>query len=225
LDRVASTVDQVPYTTATVLLRDDEIQFQYQREMEVWDDACWDLATSRNPTHIYAATGERIFDAYWRTLIFDTDPGQRGAKAPPELKMSYQLWSSSFSTVNELRRIQAETLPGLGFFQRTYLSMKFVYHASKLSVQAVRGDAFNVAFRAHAAGRKFCATEEGYIGCVPFAARQGDLVCYFEENTLPFVIRECEDGGYRLIGDCYLHGLMRGPGQAAVMRTGRIELN
>ncbi len=60
---------------------------------------------------------------------------------------------------------------------------------------------------------------------MPFAAREGDLVCYFEENTLPFVIRGCEKDGYRLVGDCYLHGMMRGPGPEAVSKSRKIVLH
>ena len=199
------------------MLTDEQLLSQHSREMEAWDDACWDLVVNSGPSHIYAATGQHIFEAYWRTLIFDTDTENRGTIAPPELKSSYQHWASSFGTMNQLERLETEQPPGYGLAQATGL-------VSVGAVQAMRGRAFEVAFRTYAAGRKFCATGRGYIGWVPLAAREGDLVCYFEENTLPFVIRGCEDG-YRLVGDCYLHGMMRGPGLDAVPRSRKIVLH
>jgi hypothetical protein len=93
------------------------------------------------------------------------------------------------------------------------------------TVQAMRGQAFDSAFHTYAAGRKFCVTRRGYIGWVPLAAREGDVLCYFEGNMLPFVIRGCEEGGYRLVGDCYLHGMMRRPGLEAVLGSSRIVLH
>jgi len=204
--------------TSTALLTDEQLLSQHFREMEAWDDACWDIVVNSGPSHIYAATGQHIFEAYWRTLVFDTNPENRGTIAPPELKSSYEHWASSYGTMNELERLTTERPPGYGLAQAMGLS-------SVASVQAMRGRAFDDAFRTYAAGRKFCATGRGYIGWVPVAAREGDLVCYFEENTLPFVIRGCEEGGYRVVGDCYLHGMMHGPGLDAVPRSRKIVLH
>lgn len=37
-----------------------------------------------------------------------------------------------------------------------------------------------------------------------------DLVCVFIGASTPFVVREMEDGYFRLVGECYIHGLMDG---------------
>jgi hypothetical protein len=111
---VASTVNDIPYMTTTALLTDDQLLAQHYREMEAWDDACWDLVVNSCPSYIYAATGQDIIEAHWRTLIFDTDPENQGAIAPPELKMSYEHWASSFGTMNHIDRLRAQRPPGFG---------------------------------------------------------------------------------------------------------------
>ena len=67
---------------------------------------------------------------------------------------------------------------------------------------------FDKAFKVYSMGRKIFSTSAGFIGWVPFDAKVGDKVCVFRYYKLPFVIRRCGDG-YRLVGDCYLHGLMQ----------------
>jgi len=69
------------------------------------------------------------------------------------------------------------------------------------------------------ARRKFCATKNGYIGWVPPKTKPNDLVFIILGTDTPFILRRCsagshEDGSqppvYRLVGECYLHGMMDG---------------
>jgi len=78
------------------------------------------------------------------------------------------------------------------------------------------GAPYDHAFFRYAPGRKFCTTSNGYMGWVPSAAQAGDVFCLFDDCQLPFVLRRCE-GGYKLIGDAYLHGLMYLSGQLHLM--------
>jgi len=69
------------------------------------------------------------------------------------------------------------------------------------------GVRFNAALLNYCQGRKFCVTTGGAIGWVPKTAQSGDRVCFFIECALPYIIRR--DGeGWKLVGDCYMHGLM-----------------
>ncbi|KAK3381247.1 heterokaryon incompatibility protein-domain-containing protein [Podospora didyma] len=56
---------------------------------------------------------------------------------------------------------------------------------------------------------KRCGTSKGYIGQVPKSSRAGDVVCVIEGVAVPFVFR-ASSGGYKVIGQCYLHGIMEG---------------
>lgn len=58
-------------------------------------------------------------------------------------------------------------------------------------------------------GRKYFMSANGYIGLVPEAAQEGDMICIFMGGMTPFVIRPA-GGNYKLIGACYVHGIMHG---------------
>jgi hypothetical protein len=56
--------------------------------------------------------------------------------------------------------------------------------------------------------RRFCCTLNGRLGSMPKGAEVGDKICVFYGGSLPYVIRDCGNGRYRFIGDCYVHGVM-----------------
>lgn len=51
--------------------------------------------------------------------------------------------------------------------------------------------------------------QEKVCRLVPVLAKAGDRMCIFQACDIPYVIRPC-DGGYSLLGDCYLHCLLYG---------------
>jgi hypothetical protein len=59
-------------------------------------------------------------------------------------------------------------------------------------------------------GRNFCITDGGYLGSVPHGTLIGDRICILFGSTVPFVFRECSQGYFTLIGECYVHGIMDG---------------
>ncbi|KAK3349692.1 hypothetical protein B0T25DRAFT_610595 [Lasiosphaeria hispida] len=55
----------------------------------------------------------------------------------------------------------------------------------------------------------FCFTKSGHVGLVPGAAITGDQISLVHGGGVPFLLRR--DGqSYRLIGECYVHGIMHG---------------
>ncbi|KAK0707169.1 hypothetical protein B0T21DRAFT_416338 [Apiosordaria backusii] len=70
-------------------------------------------------------------------------------------------------------------------------------------------------FQAAAAvpGRGFATTTAGYIGLVPPQAQEGDVVAVLFGAAVPYVLRkrpQNEGGGFVLVGDAFVHGLMYG---------------
>lgn len=61
-------------------------------------------------------------------------------------------------------------------------------------------------------GRRFCVTREGRIGFVPPGTREGDRVVLVADARTPFVVRDVTGSGsvVRLVGECYVHGVMDG---------------
>ncbi|KIN03398.1 hypothetical protein OIDMADRAFT_117507 [Oidiodendron maius Zn] len=65
------------------------------------------------------------------------------------------------------------------------------------------------AFSNRMSSAAFCFTRERFVGLVPDAAAVGDKICLLHGGKVPFVIRQ-RGQMYRLIGECYIHGIMYG---------------
>jgi Heterokaryon incompatibility protein (HET) len=64
-------------------------------------------------------------------------------------------------------------------------------------------------------GRRFFTTGGGFFGIGPGIVEIGDYVCVLLGSDVPYILRYKPNsgyasGGYRLIGECYVHGVMRG---------------
>ncbi|KAI1422520.1 heterokaryon incompatibility protein-domain-containing protein [Xylaria sp. FL1777] len=71
-----------------------------------------------------------------------------------------------------------------------------------------------------AKGRRFAGTDGGLIGWVPEETIEGDMIVILYGGKVPLVVRHDSEGKYRLIGECYIHGLMDGK---AIRAKGRQE--
>jgi hypothetical protein len=61
-----------------------------------------------------------------------------------------------------------------------------------------------------AAPRRFSLTAKDRLGLMPRTSKEGDLICILLGGAVPFVIRPAGKGTFKLLGDCYLHGVMDG---------------
>lgn len=60
-------------------------------------------------------------------------------------------------------------------------------------------------------GRSIIRTQLGHIGLSPKSAKVGDVVVVLQGGETPFVLRpQGPNGLYRLVGECYIHGIMYG---------------
>jgi hypothetical protein len=79
----------------------------------------------------------------------------------------------------------------------------------------VRAECFAAAATRGSATRRFCVTSSGFLGQVPLETQKGDEICILLGMKVPFVMRKLEGWetgrtAYRLVGECYIHGLMYG---------------
>ena len=59
-------------------------------------------------------------------------------------------------------------------------------------------------------GRLLSFTKEGHVGLVPDAAVDGDIVCEILGCKSLLLLRPSPNGNYKVVGECYMHGLMNG---------------
>jgi hypothetical protein len=55
-----------------------------------------------------------------------------------------------------------------------------------------------------------CTTVKGFLAAVPCTTKVGDCIAILGGGNLPFVLRPTGDNHYRLVGPCYVHGIMDG---------------
>ena len=74
------------------------------------------------------------------------------------------------------------------------------------------GDAhlYTTSFMYIAGLRRLFVTEKGYMGLGARSIHTGDKVFVFPGATVPFVLRTSTEGYYSLVGEAYVHGIMRG---------------
>jgi hypothetical protein len=59
-------------------------------------------------------------------------------------------------------------------------------------------------------------TKKGYVGFVPKKSAVGDRIFVLMGCDVPLVLRPCGKGVYRLVGECYVHGIMKGEAMEAL---------
>jgi hypothetical protein len=59
-------------------------------------------------------------------------------------------------------------------------------------------------------GRRLCTTGKGYLGIFPASSRSGDSIVLLSGGKTPYVIRKKTNNRWRFVGECYIHGYMKG---------------
>lgn len=77
------------------------------------------------------------------------------------------------------------------------------------SIGTLRDNSFLQMWRQTGLHKRLFITENGFMGMGPQAMREDDLTVVFGGGTVPFVIRPYDDG-FRIIGSCYIEGIMDG---------------
>ncbi|KAL8957075.1 MAG: hypothetical protein Q9193_005558 [Seirophora villosa] len=58
--------------------------------------------------------------------------------------------------------------------------------------------------------KRLVATSKGFVGAAPLSTSEGDQIYLLSGGRVPFVLRARSDGTHTLVGDSYVHGIMRG---------------
>ena len=59
-------------------------------------------------------------------------------------------------------------------------------------------------------GRRLARTQRGHLALVVAGAREGDSVGIFQGGKTPLIIRATGTGTWQILGDAYVHGIMKG---------------
>jgi hypothetical protein len=64
-------------------------------------------------------------------------------------------------------------------------------------------------------GRRLLTTEKGFVGVGPMHMRRGDAVAVLLGASMPVILRKAGER-FTYVGECYIHGIMRGEVMAEV---------
>jgi hypothetical protein len=150
--------------------------------------------------------GQPLSEAFWRTLIGDRTRTEYPA---PLIQGEYcRLWE-------EITRIVLETPPDL----LRGVAKEFIAGNNVPPELQQGAEQFEYDLGTWAGTRRFCVSDNGFIGLVPHQSLPGDKICIFLGAQAPFIVRskpsKNADGGpeveeYELVGTAYVHGVMNG---------------
>jgi hypothetical protein len=72
------------------------------------------------------------------------------------------------------------------------------------------GPNYGVSVRTLVTGFRPFITGKGHIGMGPKTLEEGDVIMVPLGSKVPYAVRKREEGGYRLVGEAYTHGIMDG---------------
>jgi hypothetical protein len=178
--------NQITVTGVGVL---EDLIHQAHLELDFFKE-CAEIASVSNPY----PTGEEFEQAYMRLLIgnlniFDgLDSTVYGS-----LNDGYQSWRY---TQEHFEDIMAE--------QSNEQDMQTPAHVSRAR------QLYNRAIDSVASGKRFVRTEKRYLGWANASSQIGDIICIFLGADAPYVLRPDGEDFYKLVGECYIHGIMDG---------------
>lgn len=155
---------------------------------------------SKKQTYV---TGEDILDVYWQTLCAGCTLD--AFNTVREEFLSFDRAMKSLSVLHRVHLSSSFLVMELVMYSFFFQEVVFSYFGIKPPLKW-QGFEDRMVFRM---GRRMARTSDGYIGLVPAKTKVGDCVWLFKGGSVPFIVRE-ENGTMRLIGEAYIHGIMKG---------------
>nr|RBQ89273.1 hypothetical protein FVER53263_03656 [Fusarium verticillioides] len=150
-----------------------------------------DIFAELEETSDYYVTGESLKDVWWRMLVANKTKGfspvspDFGIGLRSRWHVMPELCSFLLSLPPEEAKEQLVAIIGLPLYKAIY-SCYTVYQIGK--------------------------TDKGRVGLVPLLAEAGDQIYVLNGSAVPFVLRRGKRllNAHRLVGECYIHGIMHG---------------
>ena|ERR1700761_3877700 len=150
----------------------------------------------------YVHTGQVTEEAFWRTLI--------GDKTHTDLPAT-EAYSNQWKSVMTQQRFIDEALQGVQLDENGDMPGLAINDPTGEYTAALKGSRlYHHALHNMVYTRSFCLSQDRYMAMVPGDSKPGDAICIVAGSMIPFIIRKMADGMWKLLGDCYVHGITRG---------------
>jgi Heterokaryon incompatibility protein (HET) len=160
------------------------------------------IACARSPQP-YIPTGQSMLPVYFHTVSAGTYPDSKA------IQLELYLWDKiNCFTPSYLSWLSLWKGPLMDFFTLIYSAKLFLWYA--LSNKPLLK--FELQAR-YTLNRRMIRTEKGYIGLAAAEVRESDRIVLCKGSRVPLVMRRYGNADeWRLVGDCYVHGVMEGEG-------------
>ncbi len=136
-------------------------------------------------------TDEQCTTLLWRLLIGDCSDSIR--PAPDDVADLFNAWRDTSVNVMKLSEEQGNRPATLEEIARSNLAGKY------LKFMGVA-----------CGGRRVCCTSSGHIGLLPATTERDDIIAIVLGAQTPFILRPVSRNRFKLVGQCYVHGIMNG---------------
>jgi hypothetical protein len=138
--------------------------------------------------------GQEREESLWRTLCCDMTNQIPARRAPAEYAIAWKLLGKQHQATKS-----DGSVDWTGIDKSDFTNDNIFNYVALMNTIGI-----------HSAGRNLCVTAGGYLGHVPSGSKIGDKICILFGSAVPFVLREDKDGVFKLVGECYVHGIMDG---------------
>jgi len=175
----------------------------------------WKKLAPPNPKQKYPFSDETYFDAFWQTILASHIPEEKGDEY---YRHSFFAWQQDMRRFERFRKfwdfVPIFAVSLLRVHQIFILSVLLwpFERLSKLVLQCLTPNPDGLAFLSGtmlAVGRRMARTQEGHLALVPGDTEVGDRVFLLKGGQVPVVLRR-EEGRWEVIGEAYVHGVMKG---------------
>lgn len=164
--------------------------------------SCFELCKSLQE---YPNTEQIVFDAFWNTMVAGLDSTGRTAAPASYAEIFSLLLDASTgltpSLAGQTYSARQKRPEGKGKLMPSHLGSR----TAGTTFRSVRS-AMQSAMR----NRRLGKTEKGYIGLFPSLTAVDDVIHLVSGCPVPYVMRPTPDNQWRIIGECYVHGVMSG---------------
>ncbi|GAB1319666.1 hypothetical protein MFIFM68171_09876 [Madurella fahalii] len=173
--------------------------------MDAWEDI---LTYTKNMS---TYPGRSPSDGWKRELLVKLLIGDARGPCIPNLDFKLHAWDE-----RQWRETKLESYPWPDNLEEELFSLEAGQHARKYVERSTESQDLLTkywltakAFTDLIDGATYCITQGSYVGIVPGATKAGDKIFIPHGAAVPFIIRpDGETGYHKLIGECYIHGLM-----------------
>jgi len=211
-------IDVVERVGKLFTLRDSNFEPQHldrielDTHIEVISNSIAEMAQFLGLHNVSSVELQEKLEAVWRTAIWNRRVNQQ-VEAPSEYWTLFNVFrmASTYYMASEQERngVALDNLISEIYPDQEVQAITDEFRASALETILSGGTQYVHAATASCLQTLSCLTKKGHLGKVPIRAQTGDVICVIAGAAVPFLLRP-KDDGYMLVGQCYLHGFMKG---------------